>query len=162
MKVVFGFSRPKKELPLSVLIRAVEKRPFSHVYVRFQEPSGVEMVFQASGLEVNLITYDHFKQFEQVIEEYELDGTGCDLAIWEFVLGHLGVKYSVMQLVYIAIRKLTGFKTGHNGASEVVCSELAARLCDYMGVESSMDPDYVTPSDFQKFCQNCNRMRRIS
>lgn len=153
MKIVFGFSRPQKELPLSILIQLVEKRPFSHAYVRLIDPTGLNVVFQASGLVVNLVSFANFQAVEVIVEEYELDVTDDQYKeLWTYIISKLGTSYSITQLFSILLNKLTGLKIYDNGATKEVCSELAARTLTFLGKSVPGDLDYETPSDFNKFC----------
>lgn len=150
MRLIFGFSKPKSEAILSTLIRKIEKREFSHAYIRLVEPAGNEVIFQASGLSVNLLLASKFDEIEDIIEEYELILPNPD--IWSYILSKLGTPYSIVQLFRIFIYKISGIKIGRDGVSREICSELVARLCFDMGISIPGDLDYTTPSDLQKFC----------
>src|ERR1039457_1974261 len=142
MKLVFGFSKAKGFDVLSKIIEIEEKRPFSHDYMRLSEPTGVEVVFQATGLAVNLDSFDGFRTVETVVEEYEIELTGPQyLNVWHYILGKLGAPYSIMQLVRILIKKLTGIKLGNDGQSEI-CSELATQMCEFLHIEGHTDSSY--------------------
>lgn len=155
MKIIFGFSRPQKELPLSVLIRQVEKRLFSHAYMRLMDPIGLEVVFQASGLAVNLMSLTNFKAMEIIVEEYELEITDDQYQeLWTYIISRLGVSYSILQLFSLLLYKLIGVKVYDNGETGEICSELAARTCTFLGKPVPGDLDYETPSDFREFCTN--------
>lgn len=154
MMVVFGFARPKSEAILSKVIRWVEKRPFSHAYIRLIDPySKQDVILQASGLSVNLILLDYFDQEEIRVEEFQVDvDDSKQLDVWNYVLSRLGISYSVLQLFRIGLKKLFGGSYGDNGEQAEICSELAARMCEYLGTPISGDLDYETPSDFEEFC----------
>lgn len=161
MKIVFGFSRPKQERVLSKLIRCIEKRDFSHSYVRLSDPSGLDIIFQASGLAVNLCLAENFRKDETIVEEYEitLDDSSKEV-VWEYVMDQLGKPYSVNQLIWILIKKVFGIRLSHNDDDSVICSENSARLAIFVGLMVSEDLDYETPSDFQKFC--ALNMKKVS
>lgn len=153
MKIIFGFSRPNTEKLLSKLIRWVDKRPFSHSYVRFSDPAGLDIIFQASGLAVNICSIENFLQIETIVEEYEIEINDCkEYDIWKYVINQLGKPYSIAQLFSILIKKIIGLEIGHNNDTAVVCSEESARFCIFLGFLVPGDIDYETPSDFQKFC----------
>lgn len=161
MKIIFGFCTPKKERMLSKLIRSVEKRPFSHSYVRFEDPFGNDIIFQASGLAVNICSINNFLAVEQVVEEYEVEVDDVRKeVIWKYVVSRLGLSYSIMQLVWILVKKIIGLEIGHNNEKAVVCSEESSRFAIMLGLLVPGDLDYKTPSDFQKFC--VANMKRIN
>lgn len=157
--VIFGFSKPVNFNLLSAAIEAVEKRPFSHCYVRFKEPvSQKDVVFQASGLVVNMCLFETFRTEHIPVEEFELPVTDSEFAaLWNEVLSELGVSYSVLQLIYILINKLVRTKTGD--APGEICSKLAAQVSTILGLPVSGDLSYETPSDFEKFCSQ--HMQRV-
>lgn len=153
MKLVFGFSRPIKVNILSKIIELVLKRPFSHSYVRFETPlTHISLVFQASGLVVNIIQLSNFCLKEIIVEEYEHELSDDDFKkAVEYMLRQTGTNYGVLQLFldlfYIVFRVKLPFKsTGE------VCSEQSARVAQLIGLNISGDLSYYTPSDFQKFC----------
>lgn len=162
MKIIFGFSTPKKERMLSKLIRSVEKRPFSHSYVRLEDPFGNDIIFQASGLAVNICSLKNFLEVERIVEEYEIEiDDSMELELWNYIISRLGVSYSILQLVWILIKKITGAEIGHNNDKAVVCSEESARVCVFLKRLIPDDLDYKTPSDFQKFCVQTMKKREI-
>lgn len=163
MKIIFGFSRPKKERILSKIIRSVEKRPFSHSYVRFNDPTGLDVIFQASGLAVNLCSIENFLQIETIVEEYEIEIDDSKIqSTWEHVVNQLGTPYSILQLFWILINKILGLEISHNNGNAVICSETSARFCIYLGILVPGDLDYETPSDFQKFCVKTMKKRDVN
>jgi hypothetical protein len=154
MTLIFGLSKRTSSWNLlSRFIEFAENRPFSHCYVRFQEPSGIEVVFQASGLAVNLVSFADFCSIETPVQEYQIEvSPEQGITMWQYVLNKLGTPYSVMQLFRIFIYKLTGLELGDDGQSEV-CSELVTQLCQFLGIENAaVDADYTDPAAFQAFC----------
>lgn len=154
MKLVFGFSKRTGFNLLSSLIRLVTNRPFSHAYVKFVEPNtGATVVFQASGLSVNMIEYGNFLIKEVPIEEYQIEVPDQDVEIaFRYMYQQLGTNYGSLQLIldliYIGFRIKLPFKsTGE------VCSEQAARLAKLIGLDIQGDPSYCTPSDLNDFCK---------
>lgn len=162
MTIVIGFSKSKsKWMVLSTIIQLVEKRPFSHVYIRIPDAlTGFPLVYQASHGMVNICKFVSFSQVNDIIEEYELDiSDNMKLSIWNFMLNRLGVTYSFSQLFWIAVKKCCGYeKLKINGDDGFICSELIAEVCKQSGVQMSEELDYMTPSDLQKIISKCGRL----
>lgn len=162
MKVVFGFSKPKHETILSKGIRSIEKRPYSHAYLRLPDPySGQELVFQASALQINACLYEVFIQTCQPVKEYELVVPEMrKLELWQFLLRRLGLPYSMVQLWWIFVKKITGRRLGSNNERQQICSEFAARVGQFLEMRLPRDDfDYETPSSWEKVC--ASQLRRI-
>lgn len=111
------------------------------------------MVFQASGLQVNLVSYAQFCTVDTPVEEFSVELADSDHAlIVKWALNRLGVSYSVLQLFRILFYKLTRLKIGGDGAKEI-CSELVTQLCQFLGLEpATVDADYSDPAAFEAFC----------
>lgn len=153
MKITFGFSRPKSFNILSEMIRSIDKTEFSHSYVRFTDSMNQELVFQASGLAVNLCSFSRFSSIEMLIEEYEMDITNTQYyTTWNFMVNSLGIPYSLVQLLRILAKKITGKEFGHDNGNSEICSQLAATLCQLLGIQINEDLDYTDPSALQKIC----------
>lgn len=153
--IIFGFSKPVKRTILSALISKIERREFSHVYIRFAEPIlGLDMVFQASGLSLNLLTFAEFNKHSKPVEEYELPVTMDEfLLFWAQMLHSLGKPYSVKQLLRILCNKVFGLQSVGDAENAQICSEAAARMAMLFHIEVDYDLDYITPSDFNKLCK---------
>src|SRR5579863_3037387 len=67
-----GFSRSSGTFPIfSWLIMLVQQTNYSHCYLKYtDEVTNKVMVLQASGLQVNLVSYDFFLTKETVIKEF--------------------------------------------------------------------------------------------
>jgi hypothetical protein len=164
-KIVIGFSRSKSPWKIgSQFIRAVEKRDFSHAYIRYTCPiTNVEIVAQASKGFVNQMSFNIFKEHNIITEEYELDCTEQEFVdILTFTNNNLGQKYSFSQIVLIGIKKLFKFELPiNNKDDEFICSEYTARVCDIKGVRVPTYLDYFTPSDFNTLVKDIN-LKRIA
>lgn len=152
MKVIYiGFSHAISPWVIgSTIIADSEKQPYSHSYIRAIDPeTGLWMVYQASHGMVNTMPFDNFKTVNIVVKEYKL--TPIDVIynkmIW-FCKTNLGVPYSRLQLVFIAIKKLLHKELNiNNKDSAFICSEFAAKVCLCAGIEIDGNLDYETPSD---------------
>lgn len=151
MKIYIGFSCPTGKFePFAWAIKAVEKRPYDHAYVRIQEPMNNQwMIFEASKQMVNMFSVPWFTHSNKTIKEYEIDCTDeLYKELWKFCMDNLGVPYSLTQILGIFFEKLFhGKQDFPNGASAEICAELAARVCKMLGIPITEDMDSITPSD---------------
>lgn len=153
-----GFSRAKSPWKIgSSIIREVEKRDFSHAYIKYIDPlTGITMVAQASHGSVNIVNYDIFLQQNIVVEEYEIT---CTLEQYKeiliFICKNAGKPYSTFQLVLIGIKKIFGIELNiRNKDAKYICSEWAATICKIAGVPVPEELDYQTPSDLNTLLKN--------
>jgi len=151
MNIIIGFSRAKSPWKIgSLFIREVEKRNFSHAYIKMDILStGIPMVAQASHGTVNVINYEIFKKDSIVVEEYIINCSDKDYSeILTFISNNAGKPYGVFQLVLIGVKKLFHIELDiRNRDSKYICSELAARIAGIAGVNVPELLDYTTPSD---------------
>lgn len=165
-KIVVGFSRSKSIWKIgSKIIQEVEKRDFSHVYIRYSCPTtGVEVVSQASHGYVNEVSFEIFKDQNIVVEEYELSCTRDQFKeLLTFIQKNKGKDYSRMQLVLIGIKKILHVQLNEfeNRDAAYICSEFAARVLQMIGEPMPKDLDFVTPSDFREIIINLPDLKRI-
>jgi hypothetical protein len=163
MNIIIGFSCAKSAWKIgSDIIKSVEKRPFSHVYIRTTDCDGMDMIYQASEGMVNCITYDGFKTANIPIKEYKLSGTQQQYNdIIYFLKTNLGVSYSYSQIAAISIKKLFHVEIDlHNGTQEEICSELGSRVAKLDGINVGNDLDFTTPSDLDEILTK-NNIQRI-
>lgn len=153
MTIIFGFSRPIKFSLLSKIIELVSKRSFSHSYVRVKEPlTQLPIVFQASGLAVNIIEFSNFCLKEVVIEEYEQEISDEDFKkAFQYMIDQDGTNYAIFQLFLDLFHIVFKIKLPFKSTGEV-CSEQSARVAQVIGLNVPGDLSYYTPSDFQKLC----------
>ena len=151
--IVVGFSRPKAWLePFSWLIRLAYWSPISHAYIRF-ELNGIPVVFQASGLKINLVSEALFDSVEFVYKEFTLpiEEDKKKLLI-EFAINQLGKPYNIWGILGMSIVRmgqLIGIKISspfpYNGSSDF-CSELVAYILEtYDGIDIGENPADESP-----------------
>lgn len=156
MKIIVGFSRAKSPWRVgSRIILDVEKRNYSHVYVRFaHEITGMQIVYQASLGMVNAYNFDLFKEHNVIVEEYLLETTGKaqDIDFLVFLQKNLGKPYSKFAILFISIKKLFKIEVKYNDNNEqFICSELAFKIINIVKPEIEFsNSDYITPSDLNK------------
>jgi hypothetical protein len=150
MKIYVGFAGPNGGfVPLAWIIQAVLKRKYDHVYIRFQEPEGEWMIFQASGFAVNMYNTGIWKGGNTSIKEYEIDITSEQwFALWNFVKYNLGVPYSLKEDFGILLMKCFWLKKNpfDAGMSAEICSQLGANVCKMLGLPIPEDSSSIDPS----------------
>jgi hypothetical protein len=166
-KIIIGFSKSKSPLKFgSLVIQEVEKRHFSHVYVRYtDEMTGIEIVAQASQGFVHEVNYDIFKEHNTIAEEYQLYCNGVQYEkIIHFIKTNLGEKYSYFQLFMIGLKKILHIEIPTRFTKkQYICSEFAAFVCKIAQTEIPQNLNYITPSDLREIilklpARNCKRI----
>src|SRR5690606_4322873 len=93
-----GFSRGRGII--AWLIQLLTRSKISHTYLRVKSPTNIDMVFQASGLTVNIETYQHFLTHADVVDEIALEIPDELYAEGEeFLWSELGKPYGMKQLI---------------------------------------------------------------
>lgn len=161
MQIFIGFSKSSGKFPIfSWLIQLFQRVNYSHAYLRlYIEAFNVDMIFQASGLEVNLVPYEEFLTKELVIKEYPLEITNKQYKdIIDFIISKLGQPYSILQIIntfsYILIKK--NFFT-NNEITGWDCSKLIADLLkEKLAYSITEDLDIITPKDLYNYLESKN------
>lgn len=158
-KIVVGFSRSISPWKIgSKIIQEVEKRDFSHVYIRYSCPTtGVEVVAQASHGYVNEVSFDIFQTQNIVVEEYEMFSTKDQFRdVLTFIQKNKGKDYSQMQIILIGIKKILHIELDQyeNRDMAYICSEFGARIMQILGKQMPEHLDFVTPSNFREVIRN--------
>lgn len=153
--LTFGFSRSIGCKPFSKAIQLVEKRPYSHVYIKYvDELTKDVMIFQASHGDVNVVSEAMFLASNIIIEEYEMQVLdSVYMTIRKKMNSLLGLKYSTLQILNIAVQKIfqtKDIKLVSNGNEQFICSELGYVILEEAYPKVIADQESVTPSDFNK------------
>lgn len=155
MILTFGFSKSKGCKPFSKAIQLVEKRPYSHVYIKYVDEFTKDvMIFQASHGEVNIVSECVFLKSNIIIEEYEMQVLPIVyMTIRKKMNSLLGLKYSILQILNISLQKIfqtKDIKLVANGNEQFICSELGFVILKEAYPKVIADQESVTPSDFNK------------
>lgn len=154
--VIIGFSKDRRKFAIfSRLIQWVQSTPFSHVYTKVFWPSANEdIVYQASGTQVNAKAYSYFIQGEEVVAEFTFvvqEETWQRIA--KFMVANINKPYSIKEVAGLALRIL-GFKLGldvpnpfHDGPASFVCSELGADIYKLINPEFALNPEQIGPKE---------------
>ena len=160
MKIYIGFSKPKHGFtPFASVIQWVEARPYDHCYIRFQEPSGEWMIFQASKEMVNLYNPDLWKAENQSLKEYELEITPDQSTnLWKFITKNLGLPYSLLEDFGILLMKIFHTKSNwfNRDGSAAFCSQLCTQVCQLLGLQIPVDSNTVDPTALDSILSQLN------
>jgi hypothetical protein len=152
--IIVGFSRSRSIFKIgSKIIQEVEKRDFSHVFIRYtEETTGIELVSQASHGYVNQVNFDLFGIDNIIVKEYKIICTDEQfLDMLKFTYKNIGKIYSKLEICLIAIKKLFGIQLYFkNNDEEFICSQWAARICEIAGIDINQNTTYTTPSDLNE------------
>lgn len=141
--IVIGFSTSSNRNSLvSAAIRAVERTPYSHVYMRFWSDS-IErwLVYHASHTNIHFNNIETFHEQNVVLDEYEVRATTEQRKdVLQLCVDRVGWPYGTMQLVGMGYVRLTHAWTGlkvpnpfSDGERTQVCSELAGHVLYKLG-----------------------------
>jgi len=148
MKLIVGFSHGNKFL--SKIISELTDSNISHCYLR-APVNGVDMVFQASGLSVNIESWEIFQLQHEIVEEYETE-LEADIII-PLMLAEMGKPYAMKALfgyLWVIFCQQLGFTVTNpffDGNQAYVCSEF---VCKMIGVNDALEN--ITPEDLRKLC----------
>ena len=136
-EITFGFSKPRKFAIFSLIIRLIEKRPYSHVYLKWtSEWLERDIIYQAKSTMVHFIGGKLFRKSSCPIIEYSFDITDerkNELIKW--CMDNAGLSYGMLHILgmgYVRFWEFLGIKNIPNPFSDDddepthVCSKLAA------------------------------------
>jgi hypothetical protein len=134
--MIIATSCPKKWKIGAELIKFYQKTKFSHVAI-----IKGDLVFQASHGSVNCTHISVFLQDNIVINRFYVGNDKVDMA---FVKLQLGKGYSVLQVLQIAFKYLTGIKiTIGNGNQQFICSEFVGKALRLPWVDEHTTPAQI-------------------
>jgi len=149
-QIVIGFSKPKNRVfPFgSWLIRAYEKTPFSHVYLKFHsETLNRTLVYEAVGGGVRFIGNKAWENHAEEVSSFTLDIKQCNyITLLQYCVDHAGMEYGFAQNLGVVVCDLlklekNPFKKGKN------CSEVVGEILKLEGIHISKDTNLLTPKD---------------
>lgn len=132
-RFIIGFSRPRGFFkPYSWAIRAIERTPYSHVYLKTRSESlGLDLIYQASGVQVNFMGLSNFLTHAEPLFEFEVEADDeAYKAFMKWAVTNAGAPYSAKQVLGILLIKLFNLKKNplSNKRSAWVCSELVGHV----------------------------------
>jgi len=160
MKIKIGFSKPKSLFkPFAWLIRLIEWTPYSHVYVRsFSSLAGCDLIYQASGTQLNFMGLKHFEDNAVIIREFDFDIEDDNYRKYlGWAIRESGAPYGLLSAIGIGIQKILGLNKNPLSDRDATwfCSELAAKvLSDFVEIVGSpLDFETAGPKDIFNFCK---------
>lgn len=148
-----GFSSHKSSA-FSWLIRTCTKSKVSHAYARLQTQYDQDVIFQASGLVVNMVGEVEFERKAVNVEEYDVPLTEEQYnRAMNMTISELGKPYSIKQVfgfLYVLTMRNLGKKVSNpfsDGTHAYVCVELIADMLGLSNAES------MTPEDLRRWCE---------
>ena len=151
MQVRIGFS--KRDLTFSKFLRWVEKRPYSHCYIRYRNHvTGQDLILHAAFLSIHTLTLENFQKHGNVIVKeymYEISDQAKIKDLLTFVYNQSGVPYGWIQLFGMAWVKICAFfgKKVKNPLADkektMVCSEFGAYAAKISGIAPNIDLGYA-------------------
>ena len=134
--MVIGFSKPKKFKLGAWLISKWIGKSYSHVYIRYNDTQGRDMVFQAGHGLVHQLLFTNFVLENYVVREIEIFATDAQKEEFrDYYYKHLGEPYDYKDLVLIPINDtLWALKKPYvnsNGRG-YICSELASEMLNHI------------------------------
>jgi hypothetical protein len=156
-KIIVGFSKARSKFAfLSYLIRLVEGTNFSHVFITWKSNwLDLQVVYQASGTQVNFIDSERFNKKALITDSFELSiSDDVFKSIIQECMKRAGVGYSLPQLFWLLCYKtctvlhLPVKWIPKDGRKLYVCSELVAELLEKeLKISFNKELDFVTPKD---------------
>lgn len=145
--MIIATSTPKGFKLGAEIIKWYQGTEFSHVLILEED-----LVYQASHGFVNCWHIEVFMEQNNMITVYEIPDSAVDM---EYVKSQLGRKYSVMQILKIAVYALTHFKfKKDNGNKSFICSELVGKALRLPWVN-----DYTTPEEIDDYLKEIARRK---
>lgn len=128
-KITIGFSKGKGIKPFSKAIMWYECTDFSHVYIKINTKWNTQLIYHASGTQVNFMGIKYFEMNAVPVHEFEFDINEDDYnKLMEFCTLECGAPYSIKQVFGILVADF--FKLKKNpfaSKNRYVCSELVLR-----------------------------------
>jgi len=150
------------------LIRMFEGNvPYSHVFIKFHSDTFErDIIYQASGLQVNFIGAILFATKVKIIKEFKLEvNDQAYKRIMQFAIDNAGTPYGYKQLLGMGIVRIAKLfnKTIKNpfsdGKATYVCSELAGTVLQSFIIKHDIPLNLETsgPKDLYKFLEKLNK-----
>jgi hypothetical protein len=163
-KIIVGFSKPNGGFkPAAWAIMLWQKTPYSHVYIKIPRPSGVDVVYQASGKAVNFMGMKAFATHAKVVTEFEfeIDSEVKD-KFFDWAIENSGAPYSVIKGLGIAIARCFDYnKNFFKKDGEFVCSILAGFFFKkFLGQELTEDEINISaPKEIYAICKKLQAVK---
>jgi len=159
-QLIIGFSHARSPFAIGSSIIAIsERQSYSHVYICCKDSdTDLDMVYQASRGYVNSMTYGRFQKANVICREYFLSCEDTTFKqIMKFMKSSLGLPYSRLQIIAIAIKRLFKIEINvYNRDAAFICSEFGTRVAQIGGIKYGKNLDFTTPEDVDKLLKANN------
>lgn len=165
MKIIIGFSKSKKFLPLfGWIISLIYNTKYSHTYVRwYSVGADVDCVYEASGTSVHFTAKQIFDKKAQALHEYEINITNNQYKqLLKWCMSNAGVDYGLKQAVGIGITKIFNLKKNPlSDKNRQVCSEVVGHILNNatnLGI--TLDLEMAGPPEIKAFLDSVPELAR--
>ena len=159
-EIIFGFSTPKCQNPISWAIRKLEGTEYSHVYMRtYSHSLDRWLVYHASHSSVHFSSWIEIQKENKIIREYKILVTDEQKRqILTSCIDMLDIHYGRLQLVGMMLSRLAKIWFNLNiknpfadGSKTEVCSELQFQVLEILGlIFPSWKMESLGPRYFEK------------
>lgn len=161
--IYIGFSRPKGLFePFSWAIRLLQWTSYSHVYIRVHSESlNRDIIYQASGFQVNFIGLNRFKTKEIVIKEFPIQvNSETKIKMLQYCTDMSGVPYGILEIFgfpWVILNSAFGRHVNNpfsDGTKSFVCSEFVGDILkDVLGYDLP-NPQNLDPKQIYQYLSN--------
>jgi len=142
MKVTICWMAEKKPDFISRMVMRVDKAPYSHVLVRFNDRFGVDSIYHATGKGVHIQPFRNYLDTHKIVYSKVVHLKCTNQFFWGYISGSDGKEYSRWQI----FRIFTGVSWFKNGKAKMICSETVGELLHYHSkYQLEGDRDLWTP-----------------
>ncbi len=157
-KISIGFSKPKdKKIPFfSWAIRAYEKTPYSHVYIRWQTHWGTWICYHAASVMVHFLGEEAFNKKIVIVEEFDFSVTDEQFdKLMQFCIKYAGADYGLTDVLRIPLWDLGLCLASKDEPWKQYCAELVLRSIGEMNQEKlTYDADRVKLKQVYEFVKD--------
>jgi len=157
--IIIGFATPTKFKVGAALIRWWINKPYSHVFVKYQDDQGRAMVFQASHGIVHLCSQERFLSDNTIIKTYNTNISEVEYQQFrDFYYDKLGESYAYLDIaiimMYDILTKAINIKSVPDAPGYVCSSLIASMLYNIKGISCNKPLHLIRPDDIDMLLYN--------
>jgi len=158
IQLIVGFSKPRKLKVGSELIKLWINKPYSHVYMRYIDSQGRDLVFHAAHGTVHPILFENFNKENETLKQFELELSVDEYELFKNIYYEkCGILYSKKGIICIPIHDIAwkmGFYLKTEDDPGYICSELAGyALTTLKGIKFKKPFNILRPDDIDQRLQ---------
>ncbi len=148
--LTIGFSYPRKFKIGAWLIKKWINKPYSHVYMRYTDDQGRDLIFHAAHGLVHLINFDNFFAENSLVREYKIEATEEQYQQFrDYYYSKLGLPYSYKAILLMPLYDLGILKKVEDD-SGYICSESAGEvLSSIFNTKFKKEKNLLRPDDIE-------------